>query len=322
MRDIPFKISEIAPPNRYFYQKKTTMKPVQIFFFLLVASTLPAQNYHPFIQYGVYRDEFSAPELAICYYTYGTRYWFSGDTAVNGQTYFKLWASPIHSDPSAPSFCPPYTVDTMDRILYGLMREDLPSRRVYRYYPEAGAEYLLYDFDALPGDSLEVGYPQTWLYVGQSFTEIWNDGSERNVWNIESTTAGATLWVESLGNKNGIWEPAGGICLCPYAVCYQQDGNNLYGSTCATAVAAGEPARILPTLLITPNPASAEVRVTGADFDGLMLRDFSGKTVLTKNWSTAVSSTDLDAGSLPRGLYQIILWRQGQAVGAGRLCKM
>lgn len=298
------------------------MKTFQLLCLVLTINTLSAQVYHPFVQYGAYRDEFSSPgELAICYYTYGTRYWFSGDTTLGGQTYHKLWWSPILGDVGTP-FCPPYQVDTSDRLLFGLMREDLQTRRVFRYYPEAGAEFLLYDFGAQPGDSIDVDYPPVRVYIDTIVTEIWNDGSERQRWLVQSPVGGAGSWLESLGNTNALWTPAAGLCICPYALCYQQEGENLYGNVCATAVSAGEPnAARQPAVRILPNPASCEVRVAGNPFDRLTLHDFSGKTVLEKTWSTPVSSAGLTVGHLQPGLFQVNLWLRGQAVGGGKLYK-
>ena len=132
------------------------MKTIQLLFLLLPATTAFSQSYHPFIQTDVYRDEFWAPELQFCTFSYGHRYWFRGDSAINGQTYQKLLSAPIVGSPDAPPMCPPYTVDTNEYVIFALMREDTAAKRIFRLDFDTGIEFLLFDFSVTVGDSVTV----------------------------------------------------------------------------------------------------------------------------------------------------------------------
>lgn len=298
------------------------MKAACSFVFSLITTVLSSQTYQPFIQYGAYRDILSSPgELALCTYSSGNRFWFNGDTVVAGQTYHLLWIAPILGSPNAPDFCPPYQVDTSDRILFALMREDTTTRQVFQYNSDLQAEFLLYDFSLGPGDSVEVGYPAYKIYVEDTSSVLWSDGSVRHTWTINTVFASTTTWIESLGNTNGLWDPAMGLCLCPYAVCYQQNGQNLYGDVCATAVDVAAPLRTQQRIRLSPNPADESFSISSGElpFNRITVADQYGRIILIENLDIPAPNHVLATASLADGIYWISLWQNGAPLGMERL---
>jgi len=301
------------------------MKTVQLLFLLLSATTAFSQNYHAFIQHGVYRDEFWAPELQFCTFSYGHRYWFRGDSTVNGQTYQKLLSAPIFGAPDAPPMCPPYTVDTNEHVIFALMREDTAAKRVFRLDFDTGAEFLLFDFSVTVGDSVTVGNPPETAYVENIWDETWADGSNRKKIVVRSLEGFELLWIESLGNGNNLWNPLSELCLCPHGYCYQQNGQNLYGGPCATTlVHTEELEKAGPTLQLTPNPVSdvLSVNVFDEKFDRASVIGLLGEVLTEERFSSGLSSTEISVKNLPAGLYHIVLYSGQKRLGVARFQKI
>ncbi len=301
------------------------MKTIQQFFLLLSATTAFSQNYHPFIQHDVYRDEYWAPELQFCTFSYGYRYWFRGDSTVNGQTYQKLLSAPIFGAPDAPPMCPPYTVDTNDYVIFALMREDTAAKRVFQLDFDTGTEFLLFDFSVAVGDSVTVGNPPEMVYVENTWAETWADGADRKKMIVRSPEGFELLWIESLGNENNLWNPLSELCICPHGICYQQNGQDLYGGgPCATIVYAGEFEKPAHTFRLTPNPVSETLSVQMLDekFDRVLVIGLSGEVLMEEMFSNGLSSTEIAVKNLPAGLYHIVLYYDQKRLGAARFQKI
>ncbi len=303
------------------------MKPIRLLLFLLPAMPVFSQNYFPFIQYGTYRDEFWAPELQICTYSHGARYWFRGDTVVNGQTYYQLWSADILGAAGAPPFCPPYTVDTSDCVLISLLREDISEKKVYQLQAGVNTEFLLFDFSAMQGDSVTVGNPPQTVFVHDVWFETWADGSSRKLMVIDLPIGGQTFWMESLGASNDLWNPVSELCICPHGFCYEQNGQGVYGSPCAMAVHSEEPEMEFQGIWVAPNPTASVLNIRMPD--GLDIRcthvavvNFLGVTVMQKPFPADMSSAELQVGQLPAGMYQLVFWNGMNRVGAQRFQKV
>lgn len=293
------------------------MKSVRLLFLLLSATTAFSQNYQPFIQHDVYRDEYWAPELQICNFSYGYRYWFGGDSTLNGQTYQKLLSAPIYGSPNAPPMCPPYTVDTNEYVIFALMREDTAAKRVFRLDFDTGTEFLLFDFSVAVGDSVTVGNPPETVYVENILDETWADGSNRKKLIVRSSEGFELLWIESLGNGNNLWNPLAELCICPHAICCQQNGQNLYGFPCATIVDVQEPEEDAPTVIgLAPNPVADRlaINIVNGYFDRVSVVSFLGETLLEERFGSGLSSIEFSVKKLPTGAYQAVLWKGGKCL--------
>lgn len=303
------------------------MKAIQLFFLLLSSTTAFSQNYYPFIQSGVYRDEFWASELPFaCDYSWGVRYWLRGDSTVNGQTYQKLLFTPIFGAPGSPWFCWPYTVDTSKYgEIFALMREDTAQKRVFHLDFDSGLEYLLYDFSLNVGDSTEVGNPPQKIFVLNVWDDTWFDGSKRKRMDMETSPGTLINWTESLGNANNLWDPTSVACICPHGICYQKNGEILYASgPCATVVDAKEPEKNAPIVSLVPNPVADRmfIHISDGDFDRVSVIGFLGETLLEERFGSGFSSKEILVRNLPAGMYQAVLWKGEKRLGIKRFQKI
>lgn len=134
-------------------------------FGLLAAPLLRAQAYYPMLDpainewtyatqmYGVAqqpagdRTDCSLPFYVMPYSD--AREYTTTDTVIDSLTYKTV----MHEEYFQP-------------CLFGFMREDTATRRVYFRSHQDTAEYLLYDFGMQPGDSINLAFPQpTMLYL-------------------------------------------------------------------------------------------------------------------------------------------------------------
>ncbi len=308
----------------YFYRKFSPMKAIRILFLCLSAWPVFAQDYHPLIQAGVYRDEFGAPEMGFCVYDYGGRYWFRGDTMIAGQTYQVLCRAGIRPVPGAPAFCPPYTVDTTECTLYALMRESVPEKQVFQFNFETGTEFLLFDFSVQAGDSVTVGHPPQTVYVEAEGIEPWTAGSGRRKIIVQSPLGGQAAWVEGLGALNSLWDPLAPMCICPHLICYQESGQTLTGGECATVVRTEEPGAGQAGLVLTPNPVSETITIMRQEgdktFDRITIFTLSGQ-IMAQHYTTDAFSVDIPVGHWPVGSYVAIIWQDGQWLAQYRFQK-
>lgn len=302
------------------------MKIIYLLLLLLPAAPAFSQNYHPFVQYGTYRDEFWAPELTICTFAYGNTYWFGKDTVVNGQTYQMVYGATIQGDPNTP-FCPPYTVDTADYWPFSLVREELATQRVFRLELGTDTEYLMYDFSVEAGDSVTVGKQPETCFVDSVGQETWADGSVRRIYYLTTPTNGPTRWAESLGCLNALWYPLAPPCICPHGYCYKAGGASLYGTVCAESVETRDVQGAERMVLdLQPNPASDFIRLKTQgetpDFERFVLLDVSGRTVLEQHLERNPSGIEIDVRRVRPGFYIAVVWGQGGRLGAQYLVKI
>ena len=291
----------------------------QVFLLALLPWSLPAQEYHPFIQSGFYRDEFGAFELQFCTYSYGARYWFRGDTVVGGQTYQVLCSTGIRPAPGAPAFCPPYTVDTTHCTRYALLRENVAEKQVFQFDFATNTEFLLFDFSVHAGDSVTVGNPPQTVYVEEEQEEPWFGGSTHRKLIVQSPLGGQASWVEGLGALNSLWNPLAPLCICPHLICYQASTQSPSGGECATVVHTEESTTGSAGLLLMPNPAGETITMAmpegGLSFDRVVVFALSGQCKLEQQHAMGLFSIEIAVGGWPAGSYVAVVWRDGKWLG-------
>lgn len=130
------------------------MKKRLFFLFLVIALAVNAMAYQSMLVDGyhwnvVIRNAMLDGGKTV---VYGTRVEeFDGDSVINGVTYKKLWMY--------------YPGNHEDRILEGLIREDVSEKKVWAY--GNGFEVLMYDFNVEVGDTISV---LSWLHSMKSIT--------------------------------------------------------------------------------------------------------------------------------------------------------
>jgi hypothetical protein len=145
------------------------------------------------------------PEMNSCQYVYFMANSMTADidTIMNGMTYKKIIAD--------------------NSCLFGYMREDTATRKVYFVSNQLNPEVLIYDFSMQVNDSIPVqffyqGPNQYWsdgYYVLDSVTQKWTAYGMRNQFNLNCHSCANSrtlIWIEGVGNSaNPIYNFSGNI---------------------------------------------------------------------------------------------------------------
>ena len=293
--------------------------------------SLSAQDYIPLVQeqatWVMHRYWEGGQEL------YGYR--IEGDTLIDNVAYKKVYSLSFHTSlPPNPYVGPPYKKS--GQILFGAIREDLAERKVYaRIFEQTdvesrctdpGAEKLWHDFSLTVGDTLAScisnfpGNPDE-VYPITSMDTTFLFGENRHRWGI----GGGFFYcqVEGLGTQDGLFDhnfgeiviDEGDFILKHYCI-----GSE---SECDIVDATSVRDLSLPAsaIFIAPNPANGlvNVKLTGSKgiVEGIILYDLSGQ--MLRDWSgTGTDTLQLDAGSLPPGMYLLHICTS-EGVGLAKL---
>jgi len=271
-------------------------------FFIIVMMALNAletlaQPYAPLTKPDIVRDEFwGNGEAGLCYYVYGTHFWFGGDTVIQGKLYRRLKNAGISGNPEAPEFCPPYTTDTAGCQTLFLLHEDTLTRRVYQL-DSNGIDQLWYDFSLLPGDSIYDAEQQDYIYLDTITLEFnFEVGNERRVFYFDN----GIRWMEGVGNPNNFLNPFSPLCICWHLLCtyHQQE----FG--CAEVVGVSDAS--VNDIRVYPNPFSEVIQMEHGFIGGrATLFDLYGRPV----WSQEMSGEQLKIGTaqVASGTYMLQL---------------
>ncbi len=297
------------------------MKNFLVSVLFLLAISASAQTYHPLIRPDTYWDVMKVNfRVPPCNYESGNRFFFQGDSTINGVQYNILQAYNIISL-VPPYYCHPYAVDGSVFYPFAYMREDTVLKKVFIYDTWFNTESLQYDFSVNVGDTLDSLYgpwtpPQ--VIITSIDTVVLNNGQLRkrfngiNMWGILGE-----LFIESLGGNQGIGFPL----FSPVFDFYYEPGciieNNvtLYGSVmgnpCLGFVGLTENNPINPVFSIAYNPTSHSATLTTPSLKGktylLRVFDLMGKVVFKEEGtlSPGYFSRDLKMDGLASGVYVV-----------------
>jgi hypothetical protein len=218
----------------------------------------------------------------------------SGDTVINSLTYKKMFS-------------------TWDEIpvnwnLYGCIRED-DDRKVWLKTELATQEFLLYDFMAAEGDTIQVGMElQEHLYV-DSITSIIINGSERQKFWMSCVEIPEykEYWIEGIGSSKGIiWSNSGGLTGGSYELlCMWNNGEQIfmnpdYDFCYISTVSIDE--NTTESIQIYPVPVTNNLKINNIiniGIKSISIIDFSGRIV--RNFEA--NSSILDVSTLNSGIY-------------------
>jgi hypothetical protein len=140
---------------------------------------------------------------------------FSGDSAINGQTYYKLYQTTV--------------LNQTNWTLHSLWQEKNDS--VYKYDFVTGKNRLLYDFNLEAGDTFRINEFQR-LAVDSIVYRNWNGISKKH-WYISDADdyiPKIIIWVEGVGNMECFFHPPGlGVSgAFVELLCFHENDNLLY----------------------------------------------------------------------------------------------
>jgi len=210
----------------------------------------------------------------------------SGDTAINGQTYHKLFTPFVkfnnYSGECQQLNFPGYM---------GAFRQDIPGKKVYFVPPALAVEQLLYDFSLNPGDTVKGYLQQAWdaTDIVQEVDSVLVGNSYRRRWLINPCYN--IHLIEGVGSTYGLLQPSPGCMtdMADYEInCFSVDGVSLYPETsqeCLLITSTGGQNPDIAVVKIYPNPSndSFTVGVLRPDeIDEIRVSDMVGNLVFLK----------------------------------------
>ncbi len=290
---------------------------------LFLGQLAQGQDYHPMLREGVYWDVADASGVPICTYESARRYFFEGDTLINGTVYRKCYFHYLQSINPGP-FCPPFQVDTVRYLDTSFWREDTSERTIYRYYPTGvtpnGEEAVVYDFSMAIGDT--AGYHGSGLFVLSAIDSIQlKNGEYRRRFTFTDVSENMiydAYYIEGIGGSEGLFGPleAGGIGVWSYIMCVQEDRMPLYGEECYSFFVDLEDPLSIPQLQISPNPTTDQVLVEypGREIHA-QLWDMTGQVL---DQQQGFNQLPVDLRRYPAGVYLLRIFDERNQLLASR----
>lgn len=267
---------------------------------------------------AVWALDFIGPEI----------YLVGGDTSINNVNYKKYYA----------------TTDTSLNIygLYGFLREDTLTKKIYAFTTTSTVENLLYDFSANVGDTVSV-FSYCWGAFGNldvkvaAIDSILIQGQYRkrlNVVNLDINNNWLDeYWIEGIGSTLGLFYSGisgalsfqtGGLGI-PALVCFHQNNTLLYDSPffmgCYPNIGVGMQESVTPRAIqVYPNPVNDKIYFSNIGTN-YFISIFNGLGQLVQN-KINTENSGVDLAHFPKGLYSYVITdSQQNTITTGKFIK-
>ncbi|NNM15769.1 MAG: T9SS type A sorting domain-containing protein, partial [Bacteroidia bacterium] len=279
------------------------------FSFLFISNNTKAQSYIAFpdsgakwvnVYWGIY---VSPPPFPTGWPNLGfqEKYCTNGeDTVINSLSYNKV------------QYC--------DSVYKGAVR-DIAGK--WYYYPKDSTnEYLLYDFTAQAGDTLYDIYCEYGpISCNNGFSNWYVDFVDSvfvgNSYRIRIHLQGGPVWIEGIGNKQGLfWEDGPNVSNYYLGLhCFSVNDTGLYsaslypwtgfiiGGPCIPLIANTSEPDELADFFIKPNPANEFVNLSFKDQRERIIELFSISGMLLSKITTSDIEHSLNVVEIPSGVY-------------------
>ncbi|NVO02970.1 MAG: T9SS type A sorting domain-containing protein [Bacteroidetes bacterium] len=274
-------------------------KYLMIIIFIITFNTSHSQvNYFKYFDHSSHWSEFhrSWNTMNGEWSEYNVQYYFSGDTLINGNWFYKLYFDEIEL--SNPSFHINYCK--------GAVRED-SLKKIYYIYNNSTTEIELYNFnlslqDTIPGTSCILISIDT-IYFGTNLRKVYhfNDTNNLNT-TVYEGMGKATGFLESLGSSLCGWLTE----TDNHLVCYAQQDTTLQFTTsypCQLFLEGLNNIANETGINIFPNPATNNLTIETPEKATLEIINIEGQ--LIKTFNTAEKQTTIDVADLSNGIYFI-----------------
>jgi hypothetical protein len=190
----------------------------------------------------------------------------------------------------------------------GYMRED-SLKHVYAY-PSSSGEFLLYDFSALPGDSLFLsGNPDPYVVDSITWTTL-RDGSQRRQFFLHCYDC-IEIWIEGVGCLRGLTDAGmcGAVGDNPSLMCFIEHDTVKYHNSdfeeCSLTTGISEVTND-PPVRIYPNPAKDQITIRiNAEPESKVFEifDLLGRKVLSQPLTQRETTLNMNSANLVKGTY-------------------
>lgn len=279
----------------------------------LIQPSLNAQEYQPLIRSNTYWDVMTASSWEPCLFVSGGRYFFEGDTILDGLHYNIVRAFQIISFGTG-GFCPPYAVDGSISVITHFMREDTIAKKVF-IYDEWFGDVLLYDFSLEVNDTLFSPIMPPLVVDSIGYVTLLN-GEQRKIFHFYFHQH--EYYIESIGGSSGLFN----ILPKPFDIadipgCVLDNGislidwGNPYGIDCYPYVGINDLQKS-DKAIIYPNPAKSGgyIKLKAKDVIYILtIIDIHGQRVeeIDVRKSNPFNEHIISINNLKRGVYFIEL---------------
>jgi hypothetical protein len=258
--------------------------------------------YHPFpdsnANWNFTFNQYQCPlGGAFEYYSY----YISGDTSINNEMYHKL---------STP-FVSVWNMETCLQQHFtgykGAFRQDIPNKKVYFVPPLSSTEYLLYDFNMEPGDTVP-GYltynsgdtvvSMDSILVGDNYRKRWFTNYENDIY-----------YIEGIGSTYGLLEFSPGFILdAPsYTLdCMMQNEQTIYpdpDTPCQLITSVDNSEDLKDLFKVYPNPVRDLLYIDHASGSHVQLFSITGLLISESELTSGHS--ELSLKGIPEGIYYL-----------------
>jgi len=234
-----------------------------------------------------------------------------GDTVVGNTTYYRVLKTGMATT---------VLLQSNDTTYQGPIHEYLDpiresDQRFYAYNRQQGFEYLLYDFSAAVGDTLESGNCVRDTVVSIDTLYLGNMPRKRFHLPLIHPNVEISTLVEGIGSTLGLyWQPCNVIPDPQLQLqCYSQDGNYLQfdpNFDCSSLVTANEPIQ-KDVFAIYPNPFTDEIEIhfkgTSPGAVTISIANIVGEFVFEKQLPSHASVENISLPDLPPGIYVVCI---------------
>lgn len=247
-----------------------------------------------------------------------------GDTLIGSTTYYRVLKTGTQIN---------YLIQSGDTTYQGPIHEYLdPIREEGQYFfafdQQAGQEYLLYDFGAQVGDTLESGKCQRDTVI--RIDTVYLGDAPRKRFHLPTGAHGeiCTL-IEGIGSTFGFyWQPCN-VVPDPqiYLQCYSQDGHVISFDSnydCSSLILADDVIQTQP-LAIYPNPFTDEIEIempaTWSQPVSISVVNQMGVVVYENHLQYAKAKEQISIPDLPPGIYFVCI-RHPRECSAFKMIKL
>ena len=284
---------------------------ILIFVTIVLASYLKAQEYIPMAvdesRWIIRYDEINTPIPVDMLW----EYYANGDTIVNNTSYVKVYKRDLIPTADAPPYEPNGNYD-----LYGLIRDDTLSRKVYailfddNYFCPENAEYELFDFSVEVGDTIEFcSYPDFLpdFVIGSITDDEYLNYQTRIYSNNQLFDYD---YYEGMGSYFGLFEPM----IEPVKSANEKSVFHTYlyyycrQIPCGLLVSVKDFSYQKESFTVYPIPAARFLHISFTDdqSDGeIVITNIQGQILIRNSVNKSESTMVIDVANLPTGLYII-----------------
>ena len=289
-----------------------------------LSNIMMAQQYYPFPTQDAIWREFQVRVYGSSnteHFNYQN--FISGDTMISGKTCHKIYKTGYNDGYN-------YEGDFLydyENVYVGAIRED-SSKRVYLC---GSPERLLYDFNLQVGDTLpRVDFDSVHGMYGTYFSDYFYTvgevdsvlvaGNYHKRFKISYHEGQCVFYlIEGIGASTGLISWYLGSCSWGYQselICFMQDSINAYpdGQECELIYLGVDEPKTKQHIEIFPNPGPGVINLSGLPDNPLTIQAFNlfGQKVYETSYVRGVSKIDLSR--LPKGMFLLKVWMNGEPV--------